>query len=114
MRMWQIGIGVIVLAAAMTATVAGRSGQPADTKEGAPFGDKLIVISTANSQNTLKNVQVRKLGDRSFVVGTSVRESTLTQEEYPGRTLWIPVADVQEIVEFDDLVQLRRTGNGRQ
>jgi hypothetical protein len=113
MRMWQFG--VIVLAAALIASVAGHTSQPADTKEGTaePFPGKLILLSTANSQNTLKNVQVRKLGDRSFIGGTTVRDSTLTREEYPGRTLWVPVSEVEEIVEFDDLGQLRRLGNSR-
>jgi hypothetical protein len=113
MRMWQFGI--IVLAAALTASMAGHSSQPADAKETAaePFGGKLILVTTANTENTLKSVQVRKLGDRSFIVGTSVRDSTLTQEEFPGRTLWIPVSDVHGVVEFDDLGQLRRIGNSK-
>lgn len=111
MRMWQFGI--IVLIIAMTASVAGHSSQPGEGKESTPepLAGKIILISTAKSQNTLKNVQVRKLGERNFVVGVVVRDNPLTQEDYPGRTLWLPVSDVVEIVEFDDLAQLRRIGN---
>jgi hypothetical protein len=114
MRVWQIG--VIGLAAALTVSVAGHSSQPPDVKEPAtePFAGKLILVTTSNNQNTLKNVQIRKLGDRSFVVGATVRDSTLTREDYPGRTMWLPVSEVLEIVEFDDLAQLRRLGNSRQ
>ena len=114
MRMWQFG--VIVLGVALTASVAGRSSQPADGKDSAPdpFAGKIILVTTTNSQNTLKNVQVRKLGERSFLVGVSVRDNTVTQEEFPGRTLWLPVSAVVEIVEFDDLGQLKRFGNSRQ
>ena len=114
MRMWQFG--VMVLAVALTAGVAGHSSQPADGKEPAqePFAGKLILVATANNQNTLKNAQIRKLGDRSFVVGVTVRDNTVTRQDYPGRTLWLPVADVVEIVEFDDLNQLKRFGNVRE
>jgi hypothetical protein len=114
MRMWHYG--VMVLAVALTVSVAGHTSQPGDGKDQAqdPFAGKVVLVSTANSQNLLKNVQVRKLGERSFLVGVTVREDSLTREQFPGRPLWLPVSDVVEIVEFDDLGQIRKLGNSRQ
>ena len=113
MRIWLIG--VLALAVAVTASVGGQSSQPGDAKDtpGEGFGGKIVLVTTANSQNTLKNVQVRKLGDRAFLVGISVRDTNVTHEEYPNRPIWIPVSDLTQLVEFDDLAQLRRVGNTR-
>ena len=116
MRWWHSGI--IVLAVIATASVAGHTSQPQapDAKEGQNdgFGAKIILATTAHGAHTLKNVQTRKLGDRAFLVGTSVRDSNLTQESFGNRTTWLPVSDITEIVEFDDLAQLRRIGNGQE
>ncbi len=118
MRWWQLSI--IVLGIVVTAGVAGHTSQPqpqaADVKEGQAegFGAKIILASTAHGAHTLKNVQTRKLADRSFLVGISVRDGNLTQENFGNRTIWLPVSDITEIVEFDDLAQLRRIGNGQE
>jgi hypothetical protein len=112
--MWQFG--VIVLVVALYASVVGHSSQPGDGKESGqdPFAGKLLLVTTSNNQNTLKNVQVRKLGERTFLVGVAMREEIVTREPFAGRTLWLPVSEVVEIVEFDDLGQLKRFSNSRQ
>ncbi|CAN5358895.1 hypothetical protein BH10PLA2_BH10PLA2_33820 [soil metagenome] len=111
MRIWLIGF--LALTLAITGSVGGQTAQNGETKDvpGDGFTGKIVLVSTAKSQNTLKNVQVRKLGDRSFLVGISVRDSNLTKELYPARPIWLPVSDLTEIIEFDDLAQLRRLGN---
>ncbi len=113
MRYWLVGI--LALAVATTASVGGQTPQPGDAKDvaGEVFAGKIVVVTTAKTQNTLKNVQIRKLGDRSFLVGTSVRDTNVTREEFPNRPIWLPVSDLTEIVEFDDLAQLRRVGNSQ-
>jgi hypothetical protein len=111
MRNWVVGI--LALAVAVTASLGGQAPQTADAKDagGDVFAGKIVLVMTAKTQNTLKNVQIRKLGDRSFLVGTSVRDTNVTREDYPNRPIWLPVSDLTGIVEFDDLAQLRRAGN---
>jgi hypothetical protein len=115
MRKWLVS--VIVLVGVVAVGVAGQTSQPqtGDAKD-APsegFAGKIILVSTGNSGHTLKNVQTRKLGDRSFLVGTAVRDTNLTQEPFGNRPTWIPVSEIKEMVEFDDLAQLRRFGNSQ-
>jgi hypothetical protein len=43
----------------------------------------------------------------------AVRDSNLTQEPFGNRPTWIPVSEIKEMVEFDDLAQLRRLGNSQ-
>jgi hypothetical protein len=106
-------IGILALVVAVTASLGGQTPQGGEAKDagGDNFAGKIIVVTTAKTQNTLKNVQIRKLGDRSFLVGISVRDTNVTREDFPNRPIWLPVSDLTEIVEFDDLAQLRRVGN---
>jgi hypothetical protein len=111
MRNWVVGI--LALAVAVTASLGGQAPQTGDARDagGDVFAGKIVLVTTAKTQNTLKNVQIRKLGDRSFLVGISVRDTNVTREDYPNRPIWLPISDLTAIVEFDDLAQLRRAGN---
>ena len=54
----------------------------------------------------LENVQVKRLGDASFLVGKIVKTN---DTESRGTTLWLPVAEVSKLVEFDDVAKVGNT-----
>lgn len=62
----------------------------------------LAVISKEKVAATLKDARVRMLGDRSFVVGLEVEGQKITKGSYVGKTVWIPLDDVIEMIELED------------
>ena len=79
-----------------------NAGQPA------PFSGKAVFVEAGkNVMTVLEDVQVRTIGNRTFIVGRAVRENYITQEPFPGTTVWVPIETVERIVEFKDLADLK-------
>jgi hypothetical protein len=106
--------GLALLAPPRTGTAAD---QPRPEAAAEPdFSGKVLVISTETSEknwSVLENVQVRKVGGKSFLVGKGVdygRESN----PYKGRTLWIAVDHVVKMMEFASLDDFKKYSAGEQ
>ena len=66
-----------------------------------PFvGRSLFIHAKQPGIVTLENVQFRRLGDRAFLVGKEV-ESAFTKATFAGKQVWVPVNDVELMVELD-------------
>src|SRR5690349_6515714 len=71
------------------------------------FGAKVVVVVTHPSDprspaggGCLESAKVRKLGDRSFLVGKAVDLGPLSLQPR-GTTVWFPLSDVAQITEYD-------------
>jgi hypothetical protein len=63
----------------------------------------LVVLTKHQTDATLRGAQVKTLGGRSFVVGTEVAGGpNITKARFPGRTVWIPVDEITQMIEVDD------------
>lgn len=70
-----------------------------------PFAGKIVVLSSLSepdSGTVLHGATVRRLGERSFLVGTGADYGHPLNWQ-KGRTVWAPVADLGQIVEFNDI-----------
>jgi hypothetical protein len=61
----------------------------------------LVVLAKENGSATLKEARIRTLAGRSFVVGISVDTEKITRSYFPGRTIWIPVDCVTQMIEVE-------------
>ncbi|MCA9056021.1 MAG: hypothetical protein KDA75_19445 [Planctomycetaceae bacterium] len=55
----------------------------------------------------LEQARVEQLGNKSFLVGAGI--DTGVGEWTAGRTLWVAIDDISEIIEFADADDLRKT-----
>jgi hypothetical protein len=55
-----------------------------------------------------ENVEVRRLGDRHFVVGTLADEGTADADPRTGYTFWFPIEDIILLTEFPSLEAVRK------
>jgi hypothetical protein len=62
----------------------------------------LVVLSKEKVGATLKEARIRTLGGRAFVVGVEVEGPKMTNPMFLGRTVWVPLDDVIQMVEVDD------------
>lgn len=77
--------------------------------QGAPFAGKVVLVwcKPSSSSGVLKKPEFRTIGGRSFLVGKSI-ENNFTKNNFPGSKVWLPLEDVQQIVEFEDQQQLEK------
>ena len=78
------------------------------------FGGKVLVVVTHPQAaqapaggGYLENAKVRKIGDRSFVVGKAVDLGTLSVQP-KGTTVWFPLSEVVQMTEYDSADALRK------
>jgi hypothetical protein len=88
--------------------------QPEPVGNGAPstpFAGRALIVSLKSDDEWgafLQNPEVKRIGDKSFLVGKGIDDPTETGESWQaGRTVWIAVDDVSTIVEFDSAEQLK-------
>ena len=110
----MIGIAALVVCG-LLALRAG-SGEKAPKREAVvehDFGTKVVSVRTSSVKpedkvgfawGYLAKAQVRRLGDRSFLVG----EVSGRNNPYQGAKLWIPLSAVLELGEFDSLEAVER------
>jgi hypothetical protein len=62
------------------------------------WAGKVVVVTTDKFGAPMENVRLRQLGNRTFLVGRAVEDG---EKSYTaGRTVWIAVDSVTNIVEF--------------
>lgn len=117
------GLMIVVACAglALGATPADTKPKPLPPGVEHDFGGKVLYVRTSSPKTDLKDggqfgftygyleqVQVRKLGDRSFLVGEyAVRAGE--ENPHKGVKLWIPLSVVTELGEFDSMDALDKT-----
>jgi hypothetical protein len=76
------------------------------------FSGKILMISQRASSfgATLEEVRVTRIGDQAFLVGKGVDDN---KGWYDGRTVFVPVGEISQIVEFDDRADLVKTQERR-
>lgn len=78
---------------------------PADD---APFKGKVLVVTMDyRSSSLLEHAQVRKIGDRSFLVGKGVDDGHPANWT-KGQIIWLPMARVDLIVEFGSVEEMKK------
>lgn len=86
------------------------SGEEPNANGANEFKDKIVVISCKSDSSTgacLKDVQVRTLGQETFLVGTAV-DSGHPEDWIKGRRVWIGVSDIAMLVEFPSLEEYHK------
>lgn len=74
----------------------------------APFKGKLVMVVFASKHSLLlENAEVRKLEDRSFVVGKGSNEGGPTNWT-KGQLIWFPMSRVEMIVEFENVEAMKK------
>jgi hypothetical protein len=78
------------------------------------FSGKILMVTqrtTPNSSAVLEEVHVTRIGDQTFLVGKGVDEDKGSW--YNGRTIWIPLPEVNQILEFTDRGDLSKANDAR-
>ena len=76
--------------------------------EDAPFKGKALVVTVeSKAALPLEHARIRKLGDRSFLVGKGFDDGHPANWT-KGRIAWIPMNRVQMIVEFESVEELKK------
>jgi hypothetical protein len=72
------------------------------------FKGKVVFVTLASQHCLLlDHVCVRKIGEQNFLVGMANKEG-LPGNWIKGRTEWIPMTQVELIVEFDSVEQMKK------
>jgi hypothetical protein len=77
------------------------------------FSGKILALSERMNPNfspPLEEVHVTRIGDQTFLVGKGVDD---TKGWANGRTFWVPLAEVSQIVEFTDRADLTKAMESR-
>ena len=110
MRPWMILIAI--LAATSAAGLLLRADEPKPPqKPTADFAGRIVVVQCKGGVKnaTLENATIRLLGGRSFLVGKAINDDTINQRSFfTGGEVWTPVDDIESLVVFETLGQLKR------
>ena len=94
--------------------LAAGAGEPAPAPaQDVDFAGKVVFVQTSKDAATLEKVQVKRLGDRFFVVGRVVDDEVLTQGAFVGSTLCLPLSEVTKLVVSDNLDALKKSVSAR-
>jgi len=108
MRTVGFVLAVLILAAlllgGMPSTLSGQ--QPAATPKEETLGKYVFVYGGVHS-GALENAQVKKLGDRYFVVGRVVDDPNLPNR-LAGSNLYLPLSDVKSLATYETLDDLKK------
>ena len=102
---------VLVLTILFTVTASLTAGE-ADNPERSPFAGKYLAlhIRGRNIPLPFQDVQVRYLAEKCYLVGKVVPGILLKDRRTIG-TVWLPLGDAAEIIEFDSVAKLREFYN---
>ena len=87
----------------------GRADEPAKADDSSPFEGKYLVVNTVDKRGSyIKDPQIRKLGNREFLVGKIIRlnDKWIAIE---GKTFWMSVDSITSIYEFPTADELKAT-----
>ncbi len=107
-RFWAILIVAVGLGVA--ARMAANAQPPKPPAAEVPFKGKVVVFAHkkyAEKTIALQNPSIKRLGEVDFLTG-QVAGSTDDRDWRVGAVVWIPVADIHEMVEFKDLREAKR------
>jgi hypothetical protein len=102
-----LGLGFVLPSRFGSAAPAPKPQVPAE----ADFKGKVLSISTDYQDKSgaiLEEVRIRKIGERSFLVGKGVDDGRPETAIYKGRTMWISVEHVVQIAEFDSVDDVKK------
>jgi hypothetical protein len=89
--------------------VSVRAAGPVQSKLVSPFRGRYLAITTrggANTGATLEKVELRRVGDRLFLVGKGIDDGD-PNNWYKGTTSWVALDDVSQVTELNSLSRLR-------
>jgi hypothetical protein len=100
------------LAVSLATAQAPKGAAPAqaDVLAKPPFAGKVLVIafkSDPETSATLEKFELKQVGNQMFVVGQGVEDDS-PDNWTKGRTVWVPVDDIAQLVEFPDLQTLKK------
>jgi hypothetical protein len=103
-----VALAIVAISAVSMAWLAvpAASAQPA--KADADFAGKVIFVQTRSGSAALERAQVKRLGDQAFLVGKLLNDALLSHEAFIGTTVWLPLADVVRIVEFNSVDEMKK------
>jgi hypothetical protein len=110
--MSRVSVGLALVAVlVLTTFVAGPASSQPPAAGGDPtlVGPFMTVVKKSNPLNSidLEKVHIRKLVDRTFLVGTGADTPDNWQK---GKTVWVALDDVSEMTVFSTLDELRKAG----
>jgi hypothetical protein len=82
-----------------------RNKEKPEAEADGEFTGKVVFVETAapNNSATLEQVELKQLGDRSFLVGRVVKKGDLTRGDFNGLMVWLPLAEVKRIVVLEEV-----------
>lgn len=108
------GLALIAVLALGLLTLGPRAQAPREREaQGSAFTGKVIFVESSKTQvaGVFEQPEFRTIGGRSFFVGKAIKNNII-RENFPGAKVWIPLEEVQRIVEFDDMEQLEKRFGG--
>jgi hypothetical protein len=93
-------------------STVGPAGEPkAPAPASSDFSGKMVIViygrGDARNSAVLEKPQVRRLGERAFVVGVGVDEWSADKWAH-GITVWVPIDSVVSFMEVSDVEQAKK------
>ena len=115
-RMVLAVAAVLVLAALGWLVSLSKTSQAAPVPSGdAAFKGKVLFVQAGGNLMSsffiLEKAQVQKIGDRSCLVGKGAADGPIFVS-HKGRTVWLPMAHIVSITEFDDAKEAKKALKG--
>ncbi|HLA83777.1 MAG TPA: hypothetical protein VJL29_03205 [Thermoguttaceae bacterium] len=110
-KTWFAAVGILVVVCGLaTAWAIAQDAKQTSATNLPTFQGKVLVISLTNSTygSVLENVEMRKIGDKRFLVGKGL-DSGHPTNWYKGRTVWVALDDIGMMAEFPDVETYRET-----
>ncbi|MBX3441643.1 MAG: hypothetical protein KF774_04490 [Planctomyces sp.] len=117
--MLKTAASMLVLGAILGLSVVGAQDDAApDAPEGAsrlPFQSKIVAVTLLSDVKDLllmTDLTEQALGDRLYLVGQGVDDGE-TSDWRNGKRIWIPMDDIQQIIEFESVEAFRESLESR-
>lgn len=101
---------IAIVALAFVVIARGKAAPPDRGNLATAFHSKYLVIYSRTKPEhgaTLEKVELRKLGDRSYLVGKGINDND-PQNWYRGMTLWYPMEDIGTMIEMNDVSRMKQ------
>ena len=103
-RSTLLAVGVVAVLAVAAAAWVLPAQAPQEVPRPEVLSDKPVLVVSKHVSAVLEQPRVRAAGGRHFVVGKEAEHSDLTRGGFAGKTLWIPIDDVTQLVELENKV----------
>jgi hypothetical protein len=110
-KSWWVAAGALVAVVLVGSNwVCAAKGQKRRPEVRIEFAKKITVIAMKFDPQQLTpmdSVTIKRLGEKTFLVGRVI--GSINGEDWrKGTTVWIPVQDIHQLVEFDNVEQLKK------